>query len=101
MREELVNRFAEHGGFVGAPAGTFEVNKQRQRGVTRKVASPLDHERLGMWVQVALPKRRGIDRVEELSQFGHADFDNGGRGATRSPADGRANKIVLLAGRLW
>ena len=69
------------------PAGTFEVNQQRQRRVTGKFASPPDDERLGPRVQVALAERRRIDRVEELSQFGDADFDDGGR--RRSDITGR------------
>jgi hypothetical protein len=63
------------------------VNTQTQWCVTRQFARPIENERLDARIQVALAKRRRIYGIEELSQFGDADFDDGG--LQRSDVTGR------------
>jgi len=41
---------------------------QVELGVARQVARPANDEILGGRVEVALPERRGVERVEELRQ---------------------------------
>jgi hypothetical protein len=65
--EVLVNRLAEQRGFVCSPGGTFEVDAQRQRRVTRQIARPFDNEFLRTGIHVALTEWGRIDGVEELA----------------------------------
>jgi hypothetical protein len=52
------------------------MHHQSPRLVHRQIGRPADDEFLGSRVEIPLAERRGIDRVEELSQLCDADFDD-------------------------
>ena len=48
------------------------MNNQRELCIRWEVSAPVHDELLGTWVEIALPKWRWIDAVEELAQLGDA-----------------------------
>ena len=74
LTEVLVNRFPQGRSFVGATCRAVQMHRQGPGLVRRQIARPVDDEFLGARVDIALSERRGIDRVEELSQLCDADL---------------------------
>ena len=76
LGEVLVDRLAKHLGLIGLSGASLEMDHQRQACVTRQIPRPFNDELLRSRIEIAIAKRRGIDGVEELAEFGDADFDN-------------------------
>ena len=65
------------------------MHEQGERPVRRSLTSPFDDERLDVRVEVAVAKRRRVDRIEELLQIGDVNFDDRGMGGNRIPGGER------------
>jgi hypothetical protein len=67
-----------------------QVDDQRYGIQTGQFLCPADDELLGVGVEVLLLERRGVQRVEQLTDFAQADFDPLAR-----PIDGFGSLGVL------
>ena len=74
LTEVLVNRLSQGRSFVGSPRRAVKMHHQAPGLIHRQISRPVDDEFLGARVEIALAERRGIDRVEELSQFCDANL---------------------------
>ena len=70
-----------------------ELFRRGRISVTRQITGPFDDEFLRPLVEVAITKRRGIDRVKELAELRDADFDSPASVGIVAPADERAPDI--------
>src|SRR5215207_11524551 len=52
------------------------MDQQCQTCVSSNITRPFDDEFLRTRIKVAVAKRRGINRIEQLTQFSDADFDH-------------------------
>ena len=68
--------------------GAFEVNAQGQGGVARQIACPFDNEFIGTRAEVPLTEWRRVNRVKELPEFGHPNFNDPRPFGIASPANG-------------
>src|SRR5262245_51728785 len=75
MAEELANGLPEDGRLLGQTGRAIEVDDQPERGVVRRLSRPVQDEFFRVRIKIPLPKRRGIDRVEQLFQFGDVHLD--------------------------
>ena len=71
-----MNGFWQNAFLVERSRVLIEMNDQREGPVGAHILSPLYDVFLGSRIEISLPERRRIHRVEELSRFGKAQVEH-------------------------
>ena len=76
LAEVLANGVSQDCCLVGQSSLSIEIHEQGEPGVAVNIARPRDDEVFRLWIQVLFPKRRRVDRVEQLLELGDVDLDH-------------------------
>src|SRR5262245_54474782 len=75
MAEVFTHSVPQNRGLLGEAGGSIEIHDQPECRIVWSLSRPSEDELFRLRIQISFAERRGIDRVEQLLQFGDVHLD--------------------------